>query len=741
MSDSDENEEFDEHFSDKTCPVCKKNYADPKLLPCLHTVCRGCLTRSYGVGVKKGEVKCPVCKEKITLASNGFDGLPKNVLVLQRRLEEIAQGESDGETKCQNCTDNSVAVSWCEQCLQFLCDKCTDAHKRVAPFRRHGLISMADLGENFELERYKRMVVCRKHKKKVSKFCRTCKVATCVRCSEQEHVPGRGHDVVKLATAGKHYRESIHKLQHDMNKRSKLLRKYLEYLDEEKSEIDRDKNSAERDLERLFDHLSRSLHQQRRRMETKLEAARRLKEEMLEESEKQLQESVQNLELARSISRDTLKTEGSPDVVAMMGQVASRMNDLVVSRVDAKHRKSRRGDDPALKFVTDNPKINTFYDLIAHLGEVRVNSYIPPTIIEPDEEDSVVCGQRYGIILVSFGGDQQLEKHAVHAFRAELHDPDDIILSCQLKSTRSGTYRCEFRPQVPGWHILTVKLSGRNINGSPFKFDVAHNEFENEVDGSEFDCGNLGDPTGVAMHHGKLYVTDPRNKRVVVFNSLLEYEEKIELPFSPYDIAFDSSGSLVMSDQVGNAIYTCDVDGEVLSKIKSSQLKNVCGVAVDRHDNVLVADSASNCIFVFQPDGELQQRIGKPGKGSDGIKGPTFLAVDKSGYVYVSDSENHRVTVYSSNGHFLRYFSISGHGRGRLDHPMGIARDRSGHVLVSDSANRVTVYTIEGTFVTCIDSDTEENKLDQPHGLVTLGDGCFVVADTGNGSIKKYRYV
>ena len=49
-----------------TCQKCHKLYSSPKLLPCLHTFCKGCLTLRDGLRDKEGlkfVVDCPKCSE------------------------------------------------------------------------------------------------------------------------------------------------------------------------------------------------------------------------------------------------------------------------------------------------------------------------------------------------------------------------------------------------------------------------------------------------------------------------------------------------------------------------------------------------------------------------------------------------------------------------------------------------------------------------------------------------------
>ena len=47
------------------CAVYLEQYKEPKVLPCLHSYCRGCLEKlEQRVGGKYSTVKCPECQDE-----------------------------------------------------------------------------------------------------------------------------------------------------------------------------------------------------------------------------------------------------------------------------------------------------------------------------------------------------------------------------------------------------------------------------------------------------------------------------------------------------------------------------------------------------------------------------------------------------------------------------------------------------------------------------------------------------
>ena len=68
-----------------TCAVCLSRYETPKVLPCLHTYCKGCL-EDLVKKARDDQVTCPQCKEKHQLPEEGVDGF-KTYFTIKNLLE------------------------------------------------------------------------------------------------------------------------------------------------------------------------------------------------------------------------------------------------------------------------------------------------------------------------------------------------------------------------------------------------------------------------------------------------------------------------------------------------------------------------------------------------------------------------------------------------------------------------------------------------------------------------------
>ncbi|XP_027426351.1 protein PML isoform X3 [Zalophus californianus] len=122
---------MEEEFQFLRCQGCQVEAKCPKLLPCLHTLCSGCL--------EVPGMRCPICQAPGPL---GADSLAVDNIFfesLQRRLSVYRQ-IVDAQAICARCKE--PADFWCFECERLLCAKCFEAHQW---FLKHEARPLAEL--------------------------------------------------------------------------------------------------------------------------------------------------------------------------------------------------------------------------------------------------------------------------------------------------------------------------------------------------------------------------------------------------------------------------------------------------------------------------------------------------------------------------------------------------------------------------------------------------------------------
>jgi len=135
------------------CTVCLETFKDPKVLPCLHTFCTGCLGRilssstnsSPGVSATASNLTCPQCRAEHAIPEGGVENFLTNFSIAD--LVQIAElkEQGGGATVCEECDSGEPASAHCTQCCSYICEYCSGAHKKMKRFRDHDVISLQDV--------------------------------------------------------------------------------------------------------------------------------------------------------------------------------------------------------------------------------------------------------------------------------------------------------------------------------------------------------------------------------------------------------------------------------------------------------------------------------------------------------------------------------------------------------------------------------------------------------------------
>uniref|UniRef100_A0A8C7AYQ9 Protein PML n=1 Tax=Neovison vison TaxID=452646 RepID=A0A8C7AYQ9_NEOVI len=122
---------LEEEFQFLRCQACQVEAKCPKLLPCLHTLCSGCL--------EAPNMQCPICQLPGPLGADSL--VLDNVFFesLQRRLSVYRQ-IVDVQATCNRCKES--ADFWCFECEKILCARCFEAHEW---FVKHEVRPLAEL--------------------------------------------------------------------------------------------------------------------------------------------------------------------------------------------------------------------------------------------------------------------------------------------------------------------------------------------------------------------------------------------------------------------------------------------------------------------------------------------------------------------------------------------------------------------------------------------------------------------
>ena len=163
-----------------------------------------------------------------------------------------------------------------------------------------------------------------------------------------------------------------------------------------------------------------------------------------------------------------------------------------------------------------------------------------------------------------------------------------------------------------------------------------------------FGCGKLSEPFGIALHEGRVYVSE--YDKVKVFRA--------------------------SDDQ-----FEC----KLISGLNCAY--NIC-IA---NDQLIVSECGANRVRVFTLKGEYVRTIGESGERDAQFSYPHGVHFDGK-LLYVADCANHRVQVFTTDGQFVCKFGTERENiDGQFCYPHSITSDDE-HIYVTDVSKRIQVF-------------------------------------------------
>ncbi|ELU12781.1 hypothetical protein CAPTEDRAFT_102254, partial [Capitella teleta] len=209
----------------RTCAKCQEYMSkekQPKFLTCLHSVCTQCcgtadppeIRISHSIGLSHGllSIRCPICKQ-VTPSSGMIDNLfvPLSEGAQRSNAEESSRrAENEERDICTACEESAV-THFCEECSDWLCSECVDAHRRVRITKDHHVHPKDSVSHrNSATESGDRFQMCPVHPCEPLKlFCDTCDQLTCRDCQLTSH---KDHKYEFLDEAARNYRHFLQEL-------------------------------------------------------------------------------------------------------------------------------------------------------------------------------------------------------------------------------------------------------------------------------------------------------------------------------------------------------------------------------------------------------------------------------------------------------------------------------------------------------------------------------------------------
>ena len=711
------------------CPECREVFKKPKYLPCYHYYCEQCLEKMQ----VQSKIRCPNCRKETRVPPGGVKDLDDNFFINHSVDEFIVKHkvESGAEVKCDECSEEDPAVTFCSECTIFLCHVCNEHHKRSNKFHGHDIIPLTELRSKKDAIQLKpKPMMCKEHGTELFFYCETCDQLVCIYCIVKNHI-FHNHDIVEkivdkhkqeLKKISAPIEEMIRGLSDTYGNVERVMKKILQQGDKVNKKIDQHYDRVIQKLMEQKEQLKQQVHDM---VSQKFKAVTTQLEEL---------EYAQAKVLSMKELNDAVEKCSDQEVLSLKKQVIDRMQKIT--------DKYNLVDFPPvqpdiMKFVPNN-------DVLPQFGLVCSTASPDPHNCEVvDFPKYCIKGKKtkFTIITKDTNGDRCSGGSQISV---QLGGVNDTI---QVRDNNDGSYMASVIPQQVGEVKLPVLLCGEHIKGSPYSVIVKDYTSIKKCSKIVNTDGTMGKPWGIAFGKNGIWAVADYSKHLVyVFDSgdqlvrMLGGHGSDNSQFCyPAGVAFDSDGCLYVVDSANHRVQKFTLDGEHLLKFghegsEEGKLKFPNGLTiysgkayVSDHGNnrisvfetdgkfnctfgsvqlgkphditvngnqLLIADHVHHCIYTFTPDGKYVGKFGTRGSGVAQLDNPFGVSVDLYGFILVVDTWNHRVSIYDKDGVFINCFGSMGSAIGQFRHPYGIAVSANGNIYVSDHSNkRIQIFS------------------------------------------------
>ena len=242
----------------------------------------------------------------------------------------------------------------------------------------------------------------------------------------------------------------------------------------------------------------------------------------------------------------------------------------------------------------------------------------------------------------------------------------------------------------------------------------------------------LRKPYAIAVHQGRLFVSEPTTGIVKVFDAAankyftIGNEEPGRLAM-PIGLDVDGAGNLYVADITARAVMVYDRDGNFLRKLAGAKIgeeplfQRLTSVAVDKKGEKIYAVDIGGTnaratqevhrVRVFDAkSGKHLWDIGKRGSGPGEFNLARDAVIDSNNNLVVVDGGNFRVQVLTADGKFVREFGRLGLQLGDFSRPKEVGVDPANNIYVVDTGfGNFQIFTPEGKLLMSIGSGGNED--------------------------------
>ena len=288
-----------------------------------------------GNGVKDlvDYLPCPQCRAEHKIGPNGVDGFLTDYIAGSHLKEQEASSISATRTlTCDGCESSEPVVAFCDTCFEYLCDFCSNAHKRLKKFMDHSVKDLADLDEVFKEDipshKPSALYLCLQHPSEIIQlYCLECDAVVCNKCIvSSEH---RGHEFTEIdSRTRKEVDDKLISLSTTVDKELKLQIDNLDYVKKVEKVTSDMASELQEKINYTFDSYAAELEARRTELLAESESKCSTKMKILWSERDSLERTIADMTTTQNFTKQVRQCKNNKEFLQLTSQVLPRLRKL-----------------------------------------------------------------------------------------------------------------------------------------------------------------------------------------------------------------------------------------------------------------------------------------------------------------------------------------------------------------------------------------------------------------------------
>ena len=368
--------------------------------------------------------------------------------------------------ECDNCESGDPPVNRCTTCCHFLCEFCTQGHRRGRGTSSHHVLSLEEAKKMGSIV-VQKPSFCKEHEGELLKlFCETCDEPICRDCTIVKH---REHKYTFVKDAFSKGKESVLKILSETKTKVSVLKEALDGVSEMKSSIQSHAEQTMQEVLNCFQDLTACLNTRCEELVHDIEELKKSKLKSLEIQQGELETALGSVESSIEFTKRALENGSEVEILNMRKQMSHRLQELNSARWQLEpcaHDVFQFYADHQLQQALLNFGDVTDVRMLTHAGTSTV------TMGHGSEGVmyNTLNGQSIEFSITAKECNGRKRKEGGDIFEVKIcTQQGETVLNDSIKDCGNGTYSFCFTPNHGDMkYQLSVQLNGCHVRGSPF---------------------------------------------------------------------------------------------------------------------------------------------------------------------------------------------------------------------------------------------------------------------------------